>query len=144
MIIRKAQRTDAFAIAQIEKQSFIHPWSLHSIEQLLEDPNALVLVAEREKETVAYAGANTVLDEGYMTNIAVLPSFRRQKIARKLLEELLKEAKARSLSFLTLEVRPSNEPALRLYESFGFQKAGERKNYYTQPTENALLLTKYF
>lgn len=144
MNIRKACFTDAAAIAEIEEQSFVHPWSLRSIEQLLEDPNTLVLVAESEEKTVAYAGVNTVVDEGYITNIAVLPAFRGQRIAYALLGKLIEEAKALQLSFVTLEVRPSNKPAVRLYEYFGFIKAGERKNYYTQPTENALLLTKYF
>jgi ribosomal-protein-alanine N-acetyltransferase len=84
----------------------------------------------------------TVLDEGNITNIAVEKSYRRKNGGRMLVQAIVNEANARKLSFLTLEVRLSNLPAIKLYESCGFARVGLRKNYYEHPREDALLMTK--
>ncbi len=92
---------------------------------------------------MGYIGVSVVVDEGYILNVAVLPRFRRQGIARELLNHVI-GIYEKDLKFLTLEVRPSNSAALGLYESFAFERAGERRDYYSNPKENALILTKYF
>ena len=83
-------------------------------------------------------------DEGYITNVAVFPEQRRRGIAGQLLQVFLNFAEANRLAFLTLEVRPSNAAAIALYQGFGFQEAGRRKNYYDLPKEDALILTRRF
>ena len=94
-------------------------------------------------EVLGYAGLHVVLDEGYIDNVAVRPSCRRQGIADRLLDVFCRFGQAK-LAFLTLEVRPSNTAAVALYEKHGFQEAGRRKDYYENPKEDALLLTRQF
>lgn len=144
MIIKKADISYSKDIFKIENEVFAHPWSAQSIENLLNDEKSAVFVAVSDNEVCGYCGVNTVLDEGYITNIAVLKNYRRQGIGNELLNALCKFAKEKNLAFLTLEVRKSNTPAISLYKKYGFEQAGERKNYYSSPVENALLLTKYF
>lgn len=98
----------------------------------------------REDGTVlGYAGLQAVLDEGYINNVAVAPAYRRRGVAGALIAALVRFGEAK-LSFLTLEVRASNAPAIALYEKYGFTQAGRRKNYYDDPREDALLLTRRF
>ena len=133
------------AIAAIEKRCFSVPWSRNMLEEELYNDCAAYLVAEDETEkVVGYAGIQVVLDEGYITNVAVLPEQRRGHIASMLLKVFFDFALAHDLSFITLEVRPSNAAAIALYEKFGFVEVGRRKNYYEKPKEDALIMTKYF
>ncbi len=144
MIIKKATLENLEDIFKIEESVFAHPWSLESLKNLLEDENSVVFVAVNNDITCGYCGVNTILDEGYITNVAVLENYRKQGMGRMLVNALVDFAKDKSLAFLTLEVRKSNTPAINLYSKNGFETVGERKNYYTSPTENALLMTKYF
>ena len=128
------------ALAEIERACFHAPWSENALREEL--GKGLFLVAEDENQTVCgYVGCQTVLDEGYITNVAVSPDFRRQGIARALIEALLAKARENGLAFVTLEVRESNAPAIALYTGAGFAPVGKRKNFYSNPTENAVLMT---
>ena len=89
-------------------------------------------------------GGIDAADEGYITNVAVFPPYRRRGAAGKLLDVFLRFARANHLAFLTLEVRPSNAAAIALYTRFGFREAGRRRNYYDLPKEDALILTRTF
>ena len=80
------------------------------------------------------------MDEGHITNVAVRPEFRRKGFARKLLQDLIDHARTSGIKSLTLEVRVSNLPAIRLYESFGFKVEGRRKQYYADNREDALIM----
>ena len=93
---------------------------------------------------VGYAGLQVVLDEGYITNVAVRPECRRMGVASQLLQVFLNFAKANKLAFLTLEVRASNYDAIALYGSRGFRSVGRRKNYYEHPKEDAIIMTLEF
>lgn len=93
---------------------------------------------------LGYAGLLVMMDEGYITNVAVFPEYRRMGVAAKIIEVYMNFAKANRLAFLTLEVRPSNEAAIALYQSFGFTERGRRRNYYDLPREDALILTRDF
>ena len=112
----------------------------------LENQCAAFLVAQDGDtgKVVGYAGLLVVADEGYITNVAVFPEYRRRGVAAQLLSVFENFARGSHLAFLTLEVRPSNTAAIALYESFGFQQAGRRKNYYDLPKEDALILTKTY
>ena len=94
-------------------------------------------------EAVGYVGLMYVLDEGYLSNVAVSPEGRRRGIGDMLIEELLRRALAKKLSFVTLEVRESNLTAQALYRKHGFTEVGRRKKYYDRPTEDAILMTRF-
>ena len=132
-------------LERLERICFSRPWSKRMLGEELENQCAAFLVAEDENGTVlGYAGLLVMLDEGYITNVAVFPEYRRLGVAAKIIDVYMNFAAANDLAFLTLEVRPSNEAAIALYRRFGFEEVGRRKNYYDLPKEDALILTRYF
>ena len=139
MTVVPMQERHLAALAEIEKVCFHAPWSADMLREEL--GKGLFLVAERDGVAVGYVGCQTVLDEGYITNVAVSPDCRRQGVGRALIGTLVSHAGAQGLAFVTLEARTSNMPASALYENAGFQKVGVRKNFYTAPVEDALLMT---
>ena len=139
MTVVPMQERHLAALAEIEKVCFHAPWSADMLREEL--GKGLFLVAERDGVAVGYVGCQTVLDEGYITNVAVSPDGRRQGVGRALIGTLVSHAGAQGLAFVTLEARTSNMPAIALYENAGFQKVGVRKNFYTAPVEDALLMT---
>ena len=132
------------AVAAIEAECFSHPWSKKSLEESLEKENSLFLVAVEDEKVIGYVGMEVIVDEGYIFNVAVSADYRRRGVGYALVRELVTYSMKNSLCFITLEVRESNSSAISLYSKFGFIKAGERKNYYSDPTEAAVLMTKYF
>lgn len=128
-------------VCKIEEECFAHPWSREDLAAQIENEQSRFSVAVDEDGTVAgYVGVQIICGEGYITNVAVLPSYRRKGIAKALMRRVMEN----EMDFLTLEVRKSNAPAIKLYESLGFSKVGERKNFYSDPSEDALLYTIYF
>ena len=130
------------AIAELEKLCFHDPWSEKSIATELTSKLSCWLVAMEEDVLVGYVGSQSVLGESDMMNIAVHPEHRRKGIAEALVTSLVSELSARGNHSLLLEVRPSNEPAIALYEKLGFTQVGRRPNYYRNPKEDALILRK--
>ena len=131
-------------IEALEKRCFSLPWTWDMLlGQLPDDSHEFLATVDEEGKLLGYVGMMTVLDEGYISNVAVDPAYRRQGIADLLLRELLDRAVLRELSFVTLEAREHNEPAIALYRKHGFAPVGLRKNYYEAPAENAVLMTKY-
>ena len=131
-------------IAALERACFSHPWSEDMLREELWNDAAVIVAAEGEDGTVlGYAGLQTVLDEGYINNVAVDPRVRRPGVAAVHIAAIVRFAKAK-LAFLTLEVRASNAPAIALYEKHGFQEVGRRKDYYDDPKEDAILMTLEF
>ena len=128
-------------IQRIEQQSFSVPWTEQMLRVQLAPDSHVFLTAETADGVVGYVGMMYVLDEGYISNVAVRPDSRRRGVADALLDELERRARSLRLSFLTLEVRESNAPAIALYEKHGYRVAGRRKNYYEKPAEDALLMT---
>lgn len=144
MIINKMTAAHIDEVALIEKECFVHPWSRESLENELNNDNTLFYVAEDSGKVVGYIGASIVVDEGYIYNVAVKKEYRRQGVGSALINQLVTFGKKNSLCFWTLEVREGNESAVSLYSNFGFIKVGVRKDYYSEPKENAILMTKYF
>ncbi len=144
MIIRKMTDADIKNAAEIEKLCFVHPWSEQSIKDEMDKENSVFLMAYEGENPIGYVGLSVVFDEGYMGNLAVIEAYRRNGVGRALMRELLNECLKLDLAFATLEVRSSNTPAINLYKSLGFDEVGRRKNYYKEPLEDALLLTKFF
>ena len=121
----------------------MHAWSKESLESELKNDNSLFLTAVENGEVIGYIGMSVVIDEGYIYNVAVKSEHRNKGTASALINELITFGKKNNFSFITLEVRESNEKARSIYSKFGFVKVGERKNYYSDPKENAILMTKY-
>ena len=130
------------AVEGLERECFANPWSLDSLAGELANPLAVFRTATVDGELAGYAGMHHVIDEGYITNIAVARRFRRRGIAAALLQDLLDYAGDSGLAMMTLEVRPSNTAAITLYKRFGFVETGRRREYYRDPTEDGLIMTR--
>lgn len=143
-MIDKMQEEDLDAVAAIEAQVFSMPWSKKGFADTLSMRNVIFLIAKEDGVVKGYCGIYLAADEGEITNVAVAPAFRRQQVASHLLEKLLKMAKQEGTRRFILEVRCSNEPAIHLYEKYGFLVQGIRKGFYEQPKEDAyvMLLSK--
>ncbi len=129
-------------VAQLEQECFSDPWSIHSINRELTNPLSLWLVALDGDVVAGYVGSQSVLGEADMMNIAVAPEYRRTGVAKGLIGTLIDALRSENVHSLTLEVRVSNEAAIRLYDLLGFQQVGRRPNYYHNPKEDALILRK--
>ncbi len=142
MIITKMTDAHVAQVAELEKLCFSDPWSEKSVASELNNPLAFWLVAEDDGRVAGYIGSQTVLDETDMMNVAVHPDYRKQGIATALIVGLVEELRKMGSHSLTLEVRASNENAIRVYQKLDFQQVGCRKNYYRNPREDALILRK--
>lgn len=136
--VEKITRDQIPAVAEVERECFADPWSEGALSMLTEEPNVGFFVA-CDGRIVGYCGMQCVLDEGQVTDIAVLPSYRRRGIAAALLDTLISHAHSAGLRVIFLEVRESNLPALSLYrDRFGFEILGGRRGFYSHPKEDAL------
>ena len=146
MELRYSQLNENYidAITELDRICFSIPWSRNLFLSELQSKNAHYLIVIDDNAVVGYCGINYVCLEGSITNIAVHPEYRKQGIASTLLEKMIDFAVGENLEFITLEVRESNINAIKLYEKFGFEKVGSRKNYYADNHETALLMTKQF
>ncbi len=144
MTVSKMTREDVKAVALLEKECFASPWSEETLLEETVNPTAVFLTAKKDGKVIGYVGANNILGEVFITNIAVSSDYRRQGVASLLLKTLIDICLKSGASYLTLEVRKSNISAIGLYEKNGFSLVGERKNFYTKPDENALLYTLFF
>lgn len=132
-------------IASIEIETFSDPWSEHSLSTCLPDDQHDFFVAmDEDRQVLGYISFMSVLDEGYINNVAVREEARHVGIGSALVNESIRRGKERKLSFLTLEVRASNDPAIALYEKHGFVEVGRRRGYYEKPKEDAILMTLFF
>ena len=128
--------------AELERRCFSKPWSEQALIDECQNPNAVFLAAVEGERLLGYCGMQFAAGECYMDNVAVSPERRREGVGERLISALIEAAKERGGEFLSLEVRPSNAGAIALYERLGFREAGRRKDFYTAPREDALLLTK--
>ena len=129
------------ALMAIDAESFLRPWSRPMYEASFDNAVTRIHVLRLpDGLTAAYCSAWLLPGELHINNLAVLPRYRRQGLARQLLREVLTAAEAEGAPRATLEVRRSNAAALRLYESFGFRTAAVRPDYYLEPLEDALIL----
>jgi ribosomal-protein-alanine N-acetyltransferase len=144
VIERATEAEDLEAVAALEAATFTNPWTLEMLQrELLQSEVARVYVARLpERRVAAFCACWLVYDELHINTIAVDPNLRRQGLASALMMHILEEASAQGVSRTYLEVRRSNLSAQALYESLGFTVAGLRRNYYTNPDEDALVLTR--
>ena len=139
--VRAASEEDIPAIAELEQLCFSVPWSEKALRETLSSPHARLFCAVLGGVVIAYGGCYLLGDDADITNIATHPEYRRRGAAAAVLEVLTACAKEAGMLAIHLEVRSSNAPAIALYEGFGFSVDGLRKNYYKNPTENAVLMT---
>lgn len=138
--IREMQVKDADAVAAIEQQIFSQPWSRQGFLDAVNLANTVFLVAEENNRIVGYIGMYVAMDEGEITNVAVAPVERCHGIGGMLIAELLKIAENKGIARIVLEVRVSNDSAIRLYEHNGFVQCGVRRGFYEFPKEDAYVM----
>ncbi len=133
------------ALAALERACFSTPWSADSLREELDNPHGVFRVAVDESGAVlGYVGMHHLVDEGFITNVAVDPAARRQGVAKALLGDLSAYGTEKGLYRITLEVRVSNTPAITLYESTGYVRDGVRPGFYRDPAEDAAIYSRYF
>lgn len=140
ILIRNMREEDLQSVIRIERMSFSFPWSETSFLSEVHKTRSLSKVAVLGDNVVGYMCAECVADEGHILNLAVNPDCRKMGIATALVENILEELKLKACRFLYLEVRASNYIAKRLYNGFGFNIVGIRKNYYVAPVEDAVIM----
>lgn len=142
-IITTAKTENAVEIAQIESECFSAPWSKKQIENEISNANALFLTAVSNDCVCGYVSGQLIIDEFYISNIAVSSAYRTLGIASSLIKTLIEKLMNLNCVLITLEVRESNASARHLYEKFGFRYLGNRKDFYSFPREDACIYTLY-
>jgi ribosomal-protein-alanine N-acetyltransferase len=137
-----ADETDLQGVLEVEAESFSNPWTREMYSWELQNRSVchIFVVRTEECRVAGFCAFWRVFDEVHINNVAIRPRFRAQGIGTALLRHVLAEARQLGARRVTLEVRASNERARRLYERLGFYVAGVRRNYYTDPVEDALIL----
>ncbi len=140
---RKMVKEDALAVEKVEKACFNMPWSRESFWREASNDKAYYLLAidnDNAEKVVGYVGVWILLNEGQITNVAVMPEYRDKGIGRQMLERIIEICKKKDATAITLEVRPSNHKAIHLYESLGFKSVGRRRGYYEDNGEDAQIM----
>jgi len=137
--LRKMTAGDVIGLAELEQKCFSDPWSEPIIRDLTDSSWDDVWVLEGET-ILGYINFRFIAGEGELMRIAVLPEHRGRGYSRVMMDIMMKEAAQNQITDLTLEVRAGNEPAIGLYKAYGFVEEAIRKNYYHNPTEDALIM----
>ena len=137
--IRRMEPQDIPAAAQIEKQLFSQPWNAQAFQGSLRE-NTQFLTAWHGTELAGYCGMYCYPGEGEITNVAVAPMYQNPGVGRRMLEHLLEQARQSGIRRIFLEVRISNENAIRLYRKLGFGNCGIRKGLYQFPREDGMVM----
>ena len=141
VVIQDMTVDDIQGVLGVERASFPVPWPANAFKhELTQNKNARYVVARDRESIVAYAGLWLMVDEAHITTFAVHPDARRQRIGERLLQRLFEIAHEMKAEWLTLEVRASNLAAQKLYEKYGFRRAGVRRRYYSDNNEDALIM----
>jgi len=136
---------DVDGVLKVEEECFAIAWTRADFErEMTENKLAVYFVAKDGEKIVGYAGMWHVVNEGQITNVAVINDYRQQKVGSALIEKMIEAAEEREMMGITLEVKISNYPAQKLYSKYGFKPEGFRKNYYKDTNEDAIVMWKYF
>lgn len=142
LLIRDMEAADVEAASKIESEAFSMPWSSKDFLEMIEADYAYYYVAELDGAIAGCCGIRNIAGEGEITNVVVSADHRKKGIGRKMMEYMLERAKENGIGDCTLEVRVSNQPAIRLYENLGFKGEGIRPGFYEKPKEDALIMWK--
>ncbi len=140
--IRRMAEGDLDVVSAIEKEVFQDPWTMSAFKTDLNNNMAWPIVAEFENKIVGYSNIYIVAGEVQIGNFAVAPGFRKRGVGKRMMNEIFEKANENKCRTVFLEVRESNLPAMELYKSYGFNSAGKRKDYYSNPRENAIIMVK--
>lgn len=140
--IRPMLDADVPVVAKIEEATFSMPWSADDFYDMIRRDNMTYMVAQTGDTIIGGAGMRNIAGDGEITNVAILEEYRGRGYGKKLLTALLEEGTRMGANAFTLEVRISNTPAIRLYESLGFVSEGVRPGFYERPKEDALIMWK--
>lgn len=144
MIVRPLQSSDLREVQQIEQRAMPAPWNEAQLRAETEAGNGVALVAECDQQICGYAFFRTCLPECELLHLVVAPECRRRGVGGALLHHAFADFSDRGYGTCFLEVRNSNTAARHLYEKWGFHQVGTRKHYYSQPVEDALLMSRHF
>lgn len=139
LYFRHMQEGDIPAVAAIERAVFSRPWTEQSFAQALQQDTLFVVVL-KDNTVIGYCGMYCSFEEGEITNVAVMPREQGQGVGRQMMGYFLGQAQDRGISRIFLEVRTSNENAIRLYEGLGFRNCGVRRNFYELPREDGMVM----
>jgi ribosomal-protein-alanine N-acetyltransferase len=142
VVLRDMEESDLPRVLEVENASYSVPWSALTFRGLLRRPDAEVIVATESERIIGHSVYWHVLDQAELGNVAVAPEARARGIGARLVAEIIERASRRGVRELFLEVRPSNANARHIYQKFGFEQVGRRRNYYQLPTEDALVLRR--
>ena len=137
--VRNAAAGDIPSLCALEEECFSSPWSAAAFEDFFANGCSVCLVALSGDEVIGYVGMNLILGDGEITNLAVTEKFRRHGVASMLIDAL---CRTDGVEKLLLDVRLSNTAARALYEKHGFKVDGVRKNFYSKPREDAVLMSR--
>ena len=141
--IRELRYEDVDAVCSLEEEAFSMPWHKQSFIEMIENKDALYLVAIEDNQVVGCCGLRSIVGEGDISNIVVKKECQGRGIAQLMLKELMETGNKRfQIESFTLEVRHSNQNAIHIYEKLGFNSEGIRKNFYEKPTEDAMIMWK--
>ena len=128
-------------IAYLESLYFSRPWQYDDIRNAMRNDHIFFGVVDLARNLHAYGAFKIICGEAYVDNIAVDENYRKRGFATAIINKMIEYCLEKKASLITLEVRESNSAAIALYEKMGFEKVGVRKNFYSAPTENAILYT---
>ena len=138
--VRPMETGDLDRVCEMEEASFSMPWKREDFEKLIADEGSEYYVIETDGYVIGAAGYTDMVGDGYINNVVIDSRYRGQKYSKTLMSELLKAGRDKGIKDFTLEVRVSNTPAVKLYESLGFENAGIRKGFYDQPKVDAYVM----
>lgn len=133
------EKSDVDGVYELYCQNFVEKWSKKSIEQEIDSKISKTLVLLDNDKIIGFINVRHILTEGDITNIAISKEYRKNGLGILLFRHMVEKAKIDGIKKYMLEVRKSNNIAIRFYEKIGFKKVGERKGYYSNPTEDAYL-----
>ena len=143
IVIREMTEADIEAVSKIEEECFSMPWKPDDFREMIVRDNMTYVVLLVDGEIAGGAGIREVVGDGEITNVAITGKHRGKGYSKLMLEKLLEKGRELGCDAFTLEVRVSNEPAIRLYKSVGFESAGVRPGFYEHPVEDALIMWIY-
>jgi ribosomal-protein-alanine N-acetyltransferase len=139
--VRSMRQADIPTVVEIETETFSSPWQQDTFESLLDRPGVeLIVMASADQGVIGYAVLWCILDQGELANVALTPEWRGRGLGRHLIRHVIEVARSRKVGKLFLEVRASNRRAADIYQAFGFEEVGLRKNYYSDPREDARIM----
>ena len=144
MEIVRLQKEHCEILAELEKLCFSHPWSQRAIEDEVHNSNAYFVTAVDGDKILGYGGMHCTIRSAMWTTSPCLATTRKKGVGTAIVLALVHEAQRRGAEYISLEVRPSNRRRWGLYTKLGFLEEGRRRNFYNDPTEDALILTRRF